>query len=126
MEKTRRIISTLLLLVYLAALSCVSFHRHGEGSSDSPECAQCVQHLPHQGHLSAYGGGFTDCVLCQFLTLAWLPALLVVLFPVVLFLVSLAKASKAAVHSEFPWQRTSRAPPAWAQSPAFDMETRDR
>ena len=72
MERRTRIGSTLLLAVYLTALAGVFMHRHeASGQSQEPECEQCVNHMPHAGHLTAFSGGLSDCVLCHFLGLPY-------------------------------------------------------
>lgn len=43
------------------------------------ECAECVQHLPHAGHFSQAGSAVDDCLLCQFVSLSYVPAQVAVL-----------------------------------------------
>lgn len=71
MEKRRRILSILLLAVFLPAFAASILHTHPEAVPESEECAECVHHLPHAGHISADSGGLSDCVLCHFLGLPY-------------------------------------------------------
>lgn len=72
MDKKRRIFSTFLLAVYLTALLCAVSHRHEALLiPEQEECAECVHHLPHTGHISTYSGGMASCVFCHFLGLPY-------------------------------------------------------
>lgn len=75
MEKRRRICSLLLLAVFLPAMLASFLHRHPHQISLTQECVQCVHHLPHQDHLNVGHGGFSECVLCQFLSLPFIAAI---------------------------------------------------
>lgn len=76
---TRRHISAVVLLaVFLPMFMLSSFHVHPEAHSDGESCEECVHHLPHAGHISNLTVCSFDCVLCQFLTLPFLLAPVVV------------------------------------------------
>lgn len=76
---TRRHISAVVLLaVFLPMFLLSSFHVHPEAHWDGESCEECVHHLPHAGHISNLTVCSFDCVLCQFLTLPFLLAPVVV------------------------------------------------
>lgn len=71
-DKKRIRASWVLLAVFLPMLLFSSLHIHDYGPQAEAECAQCVNHLPHAGHLMAQDGAMHSCVLCQFLSLSFL------------------------------------------------------
>ncbi len=73
----RRHIAIMLLTVYLSILSFSVFHVHHAGQWMANECQQCVNHVPHSGHLSASDGMSHVCLLCQFLSLNYVAATIV-------------------------------------------------
>jgi len=77
MRERRIIASAVLLAVFLPAFLISVLHRHPEAVPAAEECAECVHHLPHQGHIGAYHGGISDCVLCQFLGLPFIASIAV-------------------------------------------------
>ena len=81
MEKRRRILSLILLAVFLPAFFASILHTHQEAIEISAECTECVHHLPHAGHVRAYDGGFSDCLLCHFLGLPFVISLAAVILP---------------------------------------------
>ena len=79
MELKRRIISLLLLAVFVPAVFASSLHRHHHVSEEaSIECVDCH----HQsGHLVSGPQGLDECLLCQFLGLPFIVALLAAALP---------------------------------------------
>ncbi|MBR1406761.1 MAG: hypothetical protein IJ578_07515 [Bacteroidales bacterium] len=73
----RKAYALLLLGVILPALLLSSFHRHPAESFEDAHCVQCSDHVPH-GHLSS-DSHLSDCLLCHFLGLPYLPGLTQVL-----------------------------------------------
>lgn len=74
-ETTRRYYSSLVLLaVFLPMLLLSSFHVHPQSHVEGDYCKECVHHLPHAGHMGSLSVCSFDCVLCQFLTLPFLIA----------------------------------------------------
>ena len=49
-------------------------HRHEVVTSTAIDCADCMHHVHHSGHLMADANHMDDCVLCQFLSLVYTPA----------------------------------------------------
>lgn len=72
--------SWVLLAVFLPMLVLTSLHVHPEAHLEEGYCKECVHHLPHAGHFGSQTSCSFDCVLCQFLTLPFLVA------PVVVFI----------------------------------------
>ena len=73
--KTKRDISAFFLLaIYVSILLFSSFHVHSQALSLSDDCEQCVNHVPHSGHLSPVDGAQHVCLLCQFLNLTFIAA----------------------------------------------------
>ena len=78
-ETARRYYSSLVLLaVFLPMLVLSSLHVHPLAHPDGNHCEECVHHVPHAGHFSCVTVCSFDCVLCQFLTLPFLIAPMVV------------------------------------------------
>ena len=79
MELKRRIFSILLLAVFLPALVASSVHRHhADAHEGTVECVDCH----HQsGHLASGAQGLDECLLCQFLGLPFVVALLAAALP---------------------------------------------
>ena len=79
MEKRRRILAAVLLAVFLPAFLASVLHDHPAAAAEVAECMECVHHHPHAGHISAYHGGISDCVLCHFLGLPFVVSLAAVI-----------------------------------------------
>ena len=69
----------MLLAVFLPMLVLSSFHVHSVAHHESGFCKECVNHLPHAGHIGSQTVCSFDCVLCQFFTLPFLAAAAVIL-----------------------------------------------
>jgi len=80
MEKLRRYGSIFLLTVFLAAYLTSSLHKHPQVIEEETVCVQCLLHH-HSSHISEYDGGFSECVLCHFLGLPFLVALVSAIIP---------------------------------------------
>lgn len=78
MQKRTWAARLLLLLVFLPILMFSSLHIH-ESVAYEGECYECANHLHHSGHISLQTASFHDCVLCQFVTLSFVVAVLVTL-----------------------------------------------
>lgn len=77
MKAMRRQISAIVLLaVFLPMLMLSSLHFHESPQVIDTECNDCVHHNCH-GHLTATATWAHDCVLCQFITLPMLTAIIV-------------------------------------------------
>ena len=71
----RQISACVLLAVFLPMLIFSSLHIHEIPQTTDTECSDCVHHNCH-GHLTAMATWAHDCVLCQFLTLSMLAAVM--------------------------------------------------
>jgi hypothetical protein len=71
----RQISACILLAVFLPMLVFSSLHIHEIPQTTDTECSDCVHHNCH-GHLSVMATWAHDCVLCQFLTLPMLTAVM--------------------------------------------------
>lgn len=78
MGQRRRILSFLLLAVFLPAVLASSLHRHPH-----EEAFSCVDCHHESGHLLPGTGGIDDCVLCHFLGLPYIAALAATVLPLV-------------------------------------------
>lgn len=73
MRKLRNIAAMMLSAVFLPTLLLVSLHRHQPvAEGDSSVCSECASHVPHS-HLSGINHT-DDCLICQFLTVVWMPS----------------------------------------------------
>ncbi len=100
----------MLLIIFLMMMSLASLHRHeplaGEGL-----CVQCANHQHHSGHLMEGQAGSHDCVLCQFLSLAYTVSQAVSI-AAVLFLMGPQLSFYRGGHASRPVLRTlGRSPP---------------
>lgn len=79
--KTKRKLSVWVLLsVFVPMLVLSSLHIHQEAVHDVEECcAECVNHIPHSGHISLQTVHTCNCVLCQFVSLPFVVAALLAL-----------------------------------------------
>lgn len=68
MERAKRILSFVMLTVFLSAYLASSLHVHPE-IPEGPQCQQCTHHIPHAGHIGIGDGSLSCCVLCHFLGL---------------------------------------------------------
>lgn len=66
------------LLAFLAMLLLSFTHVHQTIASSYDTCLECVNHVRHEGHLSLNIVYTHDCVVCQFLTLSFLAAFLMI------------------------------------------------
>jgi hypothetical protein len=73
MSLKRRIFAFWLLSVILPMVFVAPFHHHDLGQEEDVFCADCSQHLPHHGHLSA-GTATGECLVCQLLFQQFMPA----------------------------------------------------
>ena len=109
MELKRRIISLLLLAVFVPAVFASSLHRHHHVSEEaSIECVDCHH---HSGHLISAVQGIDDCVLCHFLGLPFVLALSALVLPPAMLLSGLAPRPQWAAVSSHIRHTRSRAPP---------------
>lgn len=101
----------MLLAVFLPAWLLAALHRHAPTDLHEAQCAACVHHLPHQGHLSSGNGELSVCLLCQLLTL---PIMLAPAFSVPCFkriLTTLRTLLRSRISSLHTHHTQSRAPP---------------
>ena len=74
----RRLYARLLLSVFLPMLLLSSLHVHTATPVAVGTCVDCVNHMPHAGHISLNTLDVHDCVLCQFTSLPFIVAVAVV------------------------------------------------
>ena len=75
LTKKQQIASWLLLAVFVPMLLLSSVHIHETGETIATECVDCEHHSCH-GHMTVTPHWAHDCVLCQFLTLPMLAAIM--------------------------------------------------
>lgn len=109
MELKRRIISLLLLAVFVPAVFASSLHRHHHVSEEA--AVECVDCHHHSGHLISAVQGIDDCVLCHFLGLSFIVALDATLLPPASRLNAFYGVLRQAVPAAGPRHNRSRAPP---------------
>ena len=73
--RKRRVAAWVLLAVFLPMLLLASAHHHEPQASYDVACYACLHHLPHSGHLSAGSATGLSCVLCHFLSLPYVAAI---------------------------------------------------
>lgn len=72
--RRRQMVARWLLAVFVPMVLLSSLHLHKEVAATGGECYQCAHHQPHSGHLSAASFAVHDCLLCQMLTVPFVPA----------------------------------------------------
>ena len=70
----RQIAAWVLLWVFVPMMVLTSVHTHQSLPVDKDDCHECVNHVPHGGHLTASVLSIDNCLLCQFTTLPYLVA----------------------------------------------------
>lgn len=107
----RRFSAWLLLLVFVPVMVATSLHVHDYDNADATECYQCLHHMHHGGHFTAYSDHAFDCPFCQFVSLPFLaPALITMAATVVVLSVVYADKNsglRTGIHSV----KSTRAPP---------------
>ena len=71
MQMRRKIYAMILAAVIMPTIFLASYHHH-EAADNGSDCVECAHHHPHS-HISGVRGT-DDCLICQFLTITWLPA----------------------------------------------------
>jgi len=74
----QRVAAWALLLVFVPLVVCSALHVHPEEAHAATTCEACLHHVHHAGHLSAASHAH-ECLLCQFLTLSFLPCAAIIL-----------------------------------------------
>ena len=64
----RRIVSALLLALYVICLTVTFTHRHEYIEQTDVDCVDCANHVQNHGHIGDLDKVHDDCVLCQTLT----------------------------------------------------------
>lgn len=79
----KRIVSAWLLLsVFTSMILLSGLHHHEAVMNAAIDCADCTHHVHHSGHFTIDTSHLDDCVLCQFLSLVYTPAvILLVVIP---------------------------------------------
>lgn len=68
-NRKRKIVSWMLLAVFVPMLLLSSLHIHGYEQTGDDQCTECVHHHCG-GHIGQQTLSLHECVLCQFLTLS--------------------------------------------------------
>ena len=111
--RKRLLTARLLLPVFVAMLAATTLHVHSEAAAAAWDaCYECVNHLPHGGHLSAHALSIHDCVLCQLMSVAYVPALVLVLIGPLQANPALHPAGPNACHALCFGKHPTRAPPS--------------
>ena len=75
MKQRKRIASAWFLLSVFVSMTILSgLHHHQPTVDTATDCADCVHHIHHSGHFTTAAEHFDDCVLCNFLSLTYTPA----------------------------------------------------
>ena len=72
-------IAWVLLSVFVSMLLLSGVHRHEAVAGATVDCMECAHHVHHSGHFTAAIDHVDDCLLCQFLSLAYTAAATIVL-----------------------------------------------
>lgn len=110
-ELKRRISAWVLLATLIPLLLLSALHTHERVTQDIDNCTACVNHQPHEGHLTASTTTLTNCVLCQFLSLQYLETATTTLIVAVSFIVLTCCTNTVSCPTRPHILHASRAPP---------------
>jgi len=113
MEKRRRIIAFILLAVFLPAFMLSILHKHTDSALIKEECPQCVHHIPHAGHINAYDGGISECIICHFLCIPFVVVLAAVILPPASLQITVYSFVRKSYLTDGLRHNLSRAPPVF-------------
>jgi len=86
-------------------------HQHEEMAGATIDCADCTHHIHHSGHFTADTNHMDDCVLCQFISLVYTAAaILLVAIPFSHTIQAIPSDINFVCH-EADLYKTTRAPP---------------
>lgn len=106
----RRFSAWILLSVLLPMLLVSSLHVHKQMPA-SQYCTECVNHTPHNGHISLDTFTVHECVLCQFVQLSYLKAVVWLVVMTAVLKVFVASFCPSAVSVVAVRVLSLRAPP---------------
>ena len=110
-EQKRHLAAWALLSVFVPMLLLSALHVHHDATTADNYCVECVNHVPHSGHLTPSASTLTDCVLCQFFSLQYQEAALVLLIVVSGFVVVLRRKPVTFHPTQHLTLYSTRAPP---------------
>ena len=113
LEAKRRRSAWILLAVFLPVLLLSITHTHGAIDSQAAECQQCLQHV-HHTHFGATDHCIDNCVLCQMISMAFVPAAALVLTVLSTFLSKNESAATVSPCAGIHLLYSGRSPPRLA------------
>ena len=111
LELKRRFYAGLLMAVLLPMLMLSALHIHEDAAAGNDTCVECVNHQPHNGHLTATTQTLTDCVLCQFFSLQYLETAVATLAAPVCLAFLTCRTNTVSCPTRPQTHHSSRAPP---------------
>ncbi|MBQ3958766.1 MAG: hypothetical protein II681_07910 [Bacteroidaceae bacterium] len=102
----------ILLVAFVPAYFLSSLHTHPYVEVEDDDCAECVSHSPHPGHLTVANFGTHSCVFCIFLTLPYLCAPVFTLRPFFSFINRRGAVQVCRVENGLHGHASLRGPPA--------------
>ena len=100
-----------LLSIFVSMMMLCGLHRHHDVVNPAAGCIDCAQHVHHSGHFTTADDGVHDCVLCQFISLGYtLAEVLIVSVPVGLLIMTWCNDFGFIIQSANR-QDSTRAPP---------------
>lgn len=100
----------MLLSVFLPMLLFSSLHIH-ERVASVQDCTECVNHVPHGGHLSLDTTSIHDCLLCQLASLPFVLAAGIAVLPFDVVCSAIVSQRPSAVFAVVGRLQSPRAPP---------------
>lgn len=79
-QRKRAVIAWWLLSVFVSMTLTASLHHHQSAASLSIDCSECEHNVHHSGHFTTGVGNLHQCVLCQFLSMPFVPAVILAVF----------------------------------------------
>ncbi|MBP5798390.1 MAG: hypothetical protein J6W43_00580 [Prevotella sp.] len=112
MRQGKRIVSAWLLLsVFTSMILLSGLHHHEEMTGAAIDCADCTHHVHHSGHLTVDTNHMDDCVLCQFISLVYTAA--AILLVAILFspTIQVIPSNVNFISRKIDQYKSTRAPP---------------
>jgi len=99
-----------LLAVFVPVMLMSLTHIH-ESTFHEEMCVDCVNHLPHAGHITGHQISLDECLLCQFISVPYTTSGVVALLVVALTFFTLLVGNDCVLLATFQSSRSVRAPP---------------
>lgn len=110
-ESRRTVMARWLLSIFVSMMALSALHVHQASVSAATDCEECAHNVHHSGHFTTAAVGIHDCVLCQFFSLPFIPAAVIVIAVPLCLTITARRQDTYAVCHVAGSQQSPRAPP---------------